>query len=955
MRLSYLETAVPIRSSLQSLRILQSIAESCRFSPQFSTTMLLRSSSAPTLGSLIPHPDNIRETIGKAITLSENANRFCFQSTHSRLHSRYNTCPADNEKEANSLSNLRRVQSEGDLESLVNRESSVPAKDSTEMFDDFNLASLNKPWSRKLSAKRLPSLKSNASLSWYCNEKKEADQYEILKSEVDGLESNMQEFSFGNEDMRKFSVTNLATSGNEEDMVMAEPMFMALGPGFGVMKPSTDMGSGSGHGNSTPKENPNGSGGDEYDAGSEDIESYYQRMLVVNPVNSLILRNYAQFLYETKNDYHKAEEFYSKAILTQPADGNVLAQYAKLMWELHGDEERASICFEEAVRASPADSNVLAAYASFLWNTSGDQEDNMQEHSSFSSYPDVYKIVGSATNRVPYHTRGRNAEIDNFHWTELRHEMSRDVMFAARLPRWNERIERDKNLRERNPSVEDSSRSLREGFVKNLAADFFKFKRLLQLAFIYHVISEARQNCFLLFTFDDDISVFLYPLDCFNPAQTCGIFKNSFALLGLIFAFISSDYAVLFTFFFSSSSYGACFVWCCQPQTKSCIFSRAEFEFSTTMLLRSSSTPILGSLTLHSDNNRENVGKANSLTENANRFGFRGTNSHTHYETCSVDEEKEVNSMSNFRRVHSDGSLENLIGNGCPVQEKLAADTFLQCDSFDDFNLISSNKPWPRRLSAHKRLPSLKSIASLSWYCKEEDEFNQDESLEISADASESSMQEFSFGNERMRESNLKGLAISENEQDMVSAKPMFMARGLGIDIIEPSTDVGGGHGNSTPKETSLGGSGGGGGEDGYGGGSENIEEYYQKMLEGNPANSLILRNYAQFLYETKHDYLKAEEYYSRAILVQPGDGEVLARYAKLIWELHGDEERASAYFEQAVQASPADCHVLAAYASFLWNSNTDGEEEEKEQEPSNFSCNPHSHGIVGSATATVA
>lgn len=367
------------------------------------------------------------------------------------------------------------------------------------------------------------------------------------------------------------------------------------------------------------------------------------------------------------------------------------------------------------------------------------------------------------------------------------------------------------------------------------------------------------------------------------------------------------------------------------------------------MLLRSSSTPILGSLILHSDNNRENVGKANSLTENANRFGFRSTNSHTHlysnYDTCSAEEVKKVNSVSNIRRVQSDGSLENLIGSGCPV------DTLLQCDSFDDFNLISSNKPWPRRLSAHKRLSSLKSIASLSCYYKEEDEFNQDEILENSADALESSMHEFSFGNEQMRESNMKGFAISGNEQDMVSAKPMFMARGLGIDIIEPSTDVGGGHGNSTPKETSLGGSSGG---DGYGAGSENIEEYYQKILEGNPANSLILRNYAQYLYETKHDYLKAEEYYSRAILAQPGDGEVLARYAKLIWELHGDEQRASVYFEQAVQASPSDCHVLAAYASFLWNSNTDGEEEEKDQEPSNFSCGPHAHGIVGPARATV-
>lgn len=357
--------------------------------------MLLRSVSAPILGSLIPHGDNIRENIGKAITLSENANRFCYHTTHSRMHSSYNTRPADNEKEVNSLSNIRRVHSEGDLKSLVNRESPVSAKGSAEMSDEFNLTSLNKPWSRKSPTKRLPSLKANASLSWYCNEKKDADHYGSLKNDVDVFESNVPEFNFGNEDMEKISVTDLAISGNEEDM------FLARGPGFGMVKPSKYMGSGSGHVSSIPKEIPNGTGGDDYDAGSEDIESYYQRMLVDNPVNYLILRKYAEYLYETKNDYRKAEEFFSRAILAQPADGKVLAQYAKLVWELHGDEERASIYFEEAVKASPTDCDVHAAYASFLWNASGDLEDNMQDHSNLSSYPDVYSVVSSATTRAP--------------------------------------------------------------------------------------------------------------------------------------------------------------------------------------------------------------------------------------------------------------------------------------------------------------------------------------------------------------------------------------------------------------------------------------------------------------------------------------------------------------------------------------------------------------------------
>ncbi|KAH9330353.1 hypothetical protein KI387_002461 [Taxus chinensis] len=398
---------------------------------------------------------------------------------------------------------------------------------------------------------------------------------------------------------------------------------------------------------------------------------------------------------------------------------------------------------------------------------------------------------------------------------------------------------------------------------------------------------------------------------------------------------------------------------------------RKNFPYAMTMLLRSSSTPILGSMIPHADNHKENIGKANPFSENGNRFCFHSTNSHAHlhssYDTCSVDDEKEANYSSNFRRVQSEGNLESMLSRGSPVQAKIASETILQCDSFDDFNLTSLNKPWHRRMSASKRLPSLKSISSLSCYCngKEEvkEEINQDEILENFADALESSMQEFSFGNENVMESSLNGFAISgnnqqgfaisgNNQQGMVSAEQMFMARGLGIDVMEPATDIGGGRGSSTSKRISTGGGGGGG--DGYGAGSENIEEYYQRMLENNPSNSLILCNYAKFLYETKRDYPKAEEYYSRAILAQPDDGEVLAQYAKLIWDFHGDEERASVYFEQAVQASPADCNVLAAYASFLWNTDGDkGEqEEEKYQERSNFSGSLNAYG---SATATMA
>ncbi|CAL5392256.1 unnamed protein product [Camellia sinensis] len=107
-----------------------------------------------------------------------------------------------------------------------------------------------------------------------------------------------------------------------------------------------------------------------------------------------------------------------------------------------------------------------------------------------------------------------------------------------------------------------------------------------------------------------------------------------------------------------------------------------------------------------------------------------------------------------------------------------------------------------------------------------------------------------------------------------------------------------------------------------------NMEDYYKRMVEENPSNPLFLRNYAQFLYQSKRDLQGAEQYYSRAVLADPADGEIISQYAKLVWELHHDQDKAMSYFERAVQATPEHSHVLAAYANFLWQTEEDEEED---------------------------
>ncbi|XWS13928.1 hypothetical protein CRYUN_Cryun36dG0080800 [Craigia yunnanensis] len=122
-----------------------------------------------------------------------------------------------------------------------------------------------------------------------------------------------------------------------------------------------------------------------------------------------------------------------------------------------------------------------------------------------------------------------------------------------------------------------------------------------------------------------------------------------------------------------------------------------------------------------------------------------------------------------------------------------------------------------------------------------------------------------------------------------------------------------------------------------------NAEDYYRRMVQENPCNPLVLSNYARFLHQFKGDLEGAEEYYSQAIQADPGDGETMSQYAKLVWDLHHDHDKASHYFERAVGATPGDSHVLAAYACFLWETEED-EDDNTRQDQTQVSLQ---HGVL--------
>ncbi|GMI91854.1 hypothetical protein like AT1G80130 [Hibiscus trionum] len=161
-----------------------------------------------------------------------------------------------------------------------------------------------------------------------------------------------------------------------------------------------------------------------------------------------------------------------------------------------------------------------------------------------------------------------------------------------------------------------------------------------------------------------------------------------------------------------------------------------------------------------------------------------------------------------------------------------------------------------------------------------------------------------------------------DSEPKSCSVQTLFSSSGLGERVVDDDDDEGSEDGGKIC---------GGGGSGPFESDTDGTDVYYQKMIEANPGNPLLLGNYAKFLKEIRGDIAKAEEYCGRAILANPNDASVLSLYADLIWENHKDALRAKTYFDQAVKTSPDDCFVLASYAKFLWDVEEDEEEEETE------------------------
>lgn len=212
------------------------------------------------------------------------------------------------------------------------------------------------------------------------------------------------------------------------------------------------------------------------------------------------------------------------------------------------------------------------------------------------------------------------------------------------------------------------------------------------------------------------------------------------------------------------------------------------------MLIRSSSTPLLGSLISDSPNHNHNhqTHEAHKHTPAATCVVSSSTNGNGAQDQFTTSLIKST-CQNGFRRVQSDGNLEALPD--------------------DALNYFSNKLGRRRRNSITTCCTIMSSIPSSYEYHDDDDEQEEEEE-------------------EELHDIMLKAAMPMMTSVDQTAGDgegKMYLATGLG-------GGNGGGRGSCyRPVAFDRGGG---------------MEEHYKKMLEQDPGNSLVLRNYAHFLYK---------------------------------------------------------------------------------------------------------
>ncbi|KAB2636423.1 hypothetical protein D8674_026957 [Pyrus ussuriensis x Pyrus communis] len=273
------------------------------------------------------------------------------------------------------------------------------------------------------------------------------------------------------------------------------------------------------------------------------------------------------------------------------------------------------------------------------------------------------------------------------------------------------------------------------------------------------------------------------------------------------------------------------------------------------MLLRSSSTPVIGSLLTSYVSESPNIisnhhsdPKPSTFHQHTpTKFSFHQPGSlnisHNSSPISHSSLDLDRHSLTGFRRAQSDGNLEGL--------------AYASCDTEDQF----LDSKLPNMFSARSKCMMLETIPSFSLHKSGGYEDDEDDSDVEYEEYEEEEEEEFgeedtervvaTEGKNVGLEEKVKNVSLTQDlkfldkiwragfeEKRELASQEMYLAKGLGVG--------GGGSGRRGGGEVKWDGYGSDGGDDNRG-----AEGHYKKLVEENPGSPLFLGNYAQFLYKT--------------------------------------------------------------------------------------------------------
>ena len=92
----------------------------------------------------------------------------------------------------------------------------------------------------------------------------------------------------------------------------------------------------------------------------------------------------------------------------------------------------------------------------------------------------------------------------------------------------------------------------------------------------------------------------------------------------------------------------------------------------------------------------------------------------------------------------------------------------------------------------------------------------------------------------------------------------------------------------------------------------------FQRAIDADPTNAIVLGAYAAFLHTVRGDMDQAEKLYQQATDADPTNARNLGNYADFLENIRGDMDQAEQMHQQAITADPHHARNLGAYALFL-------------------------------------